>query len=90
MKKLMLVVLAVCCLAAGCFAAFAACANEHEHTLEYFEAQAPTCVDSGHKEYWRCTECGAYFGDAAMTVFTARSLPYPPRASTVGASGRAK
>ena len=69
MKKLMLVVLAVCCLAAGCFAAFAACANEHEHTLEYFEAQAPTCVDSGHKEYWRCTECGAYFGDAAMTVF---------------------
>lgn len=49
MKKLMLVVLAVCCLAAGCFAAFAACANEHEHTLEYFEAQAPTCVDSGHK-----------------------------------------
>ena len=69
MKKLMLVVLAVCCLAAGCFAAFAACANEHEHTLEYFEAQAPTCVDSGHKEYWHCTECGAYFGDAAMTVF---------------------
>ena len=69
MKKLMLVVLAVCCLAAGCFAAFAACANEHEHTLEYFEAQAPTCVDSGHKEYWRCTECGAYFGDVAMTVF---------------------
>lgn len=32
-----------------------------------FEAKEPTCVDSGHIEYWYCPELDKYFRDAALT-----------------------
>ena len=35
------------------------------HTLNYVAAVAPAnCLETGHDEYWECTACGAYFGDA--------------------------
>ncbi len=35
------------------------------HTLNYVAAAvANTCLETGHDEYWECTACGAYFGDA--------------------------
>ena len=45
-----------------------ACVNGHTHNLEYHAAQAPTCSEKGHKEYWQCTVCGGLFGDEAMTI----------------------
>ena len=38
---------------------------EHEHTMEYVSAVAPTCGADGHTAYYRCTLCGKYFSDAA-------------------------
>ena len=35
------------------------------HTLNYVAAAvATTCLETSHDEYWECTACGAYFGDA--------------------------
>ena len=35
------------------------------HTLNYVAAVVPAnCLENGHDEYWECTACGAYFGDA--------------------------
>ena len=31
------------------------------HTLEHFNAVAPSCTEDGNLEYWHCTECGQYF-----------------------------
>lgn len=42
----------------------------HKMPLEYHEAQAATCGNSGISEYWECTECGKLFEDEAGTVST--------------------
>ena len=35
------------------------------HTLNYVAAVVPAnCLENGHDEYWECTACGAYFGNA--------------------------
>ena len=35
------------------------------HNLTYVAAaDATTCLETGHDEYWLCNDCGAYFGDA--------------------------
>ena len=34
------------------------------HSLEKVKAQAATCTESGHTEYWKCTNCGKLFGDS--------------------------
>ena len=35
------------------------------HTITYVAAVVPAnCLETGHDEYWECTACGAYFGDA--------------------------
>ena len=48
------VAIAVCALLAAC---------SHEHSLQHFEAKAPTCVDEGNIEYWYCADCDKYFSD---------------------------
>lgn len=61
--------LAVCMtasLAAAC--AFAACDDEHVHTLTHHEAVAATCTAAGSVEYWECTECEKLFSDAEATT----------------------
>ena len=37
------------------------------HTLAHQEAVAATCTSEGNQEYWKCSECGQYFKDAAAT-----------------------
>ena len=38
---------------------------EGAHTIEYVAAVVPAnCQETGHEEYWHCTACDAYFGDA--------------------------
>lgn len=37
----------------------------HTHTLTHIAAKAATATTVGNKEYWRCSECGKYFSDAA-------------------------
>ena len=44
------------------------------HTLTHHEAQAPTCVDRGMKEYWECGECGLYFAAEKAEYEDERSL----------------
>ena len=44
------------------------------HTLTHHEAQAPTCVDRGMKEYWQCDECGLYFAAEKAEYEDERSL----------------
>lgn len=44
------------------------------HTLTHHEAQAPTCVDRGMKEYWECDECGLYFAAEKAEYEDERSL----------------
>lgn len=70
MKKLLLMILIVCFVAAGGFVVFSACSDSHAHHLEYHAAKAPSCTEKGHKEYWQCTECGGFFedGDGQKTV----------------------
>ena len=60
MKK-SVVLIAVLSVAIAICALFAACA--HEHSLQHFEAKAPTCVDDGNIEYWYCADCDKYFSD---------------------------
>ncbi len=40
----------------------------HVHTLEKIPAKEATCTEAGHKEYWRCTECGDLFADEEGTL----------------------
>ena len=70
MKKLLIMILIVCFVAAGGFVVFSACSDSHVHHLEYHAAKAPSCTEKGHKEYWQCTECGGFFedGDGQKTV----------------------
>lgn len=42
---------------------FAACADEHEHTLESVPAVAATCTQDGNIAYWHCADCNKYFED---------------------------
>jgi|GEM_PF-6537785 len=37
------------------------------HTLQHVDAMAPTCVEPGNLEYWKCDECGSCFLDAEGT-----------------------
>ena len=60
MKK-SVVLIAVLSVAIAVCALFAACS--HEHSLQHFEAKAPTCVDEGNIEYWYCADCDKYFSD---------------------------
>ena len=64
-----------------------ACVNGHTHNLEYHAAQAPTCSEKGHKEYWQCTVCGGLFGDEAMTILYGNP-PLPRPKNIHGANGR--
>lgn len=63
MKKLLLTILIVCFFAAGGLVVFSACSVGHTHNLEYHAAEAPTCTEPGHTEYWQCTACGGFFKD---------------------------
>ena len=36
----------------------------HEHKLTKTEAKAATCTEAGNSEYYTCSACGKYFGDA--------------------------
>jgi hypothetical protein len=39
------------------------------HTnLQHREYKAPTCTDSGHNEYWYCSDCKEYFLDAKASI----------------------
>ena len=60
MKK-SVVLIAVLSVAIAVCALFAACS--HEHSLQHFEAKAPTCVVEGNIEYWYCADCDKYFSD---------------------------
>ena len=44
-------------------AGLAACG--HEHTLVKTDAVAATCTEAGSAEYWKCSDCGKIFADAA-------------------------
>lgn len=35
------------------------------HILTFHEAKAPTCTQTGSKEYWQCSVCDKLFGDEA-------------------------
>ena len=37
------------------------------HALTYHEAKAPTCTETGLKEYWHCSVCDKNFGDEKAT-----------------------
>lgn len=37
------------------------------HELIHHEAKAPTCTETGNKEYWQCGVCSKLFGDEAET-----------------------
>lgn len=34
------------------------------HSMQHFDAKAVTCTEDGNIEYWYCTLCNNYFGDA--------------------------
>ncbi|MCD7928618.1 MAG: S-layer homology domain-containing protein [Clostridiales bacterium] len=58
--------------------AWAICAHS---TLEYVEAEAATCTEAGHTEYYQCAGCGALFADEnASTALTEEDI-------TVAATG---
>ena len=40
------------------------------HRLTHVEAAAATCTDTGNKEHWKCSDCGALFSDAEGTTAT--------------------
>ena len=40
------------------------------HTLMHVEAMDATCTETGNKEHWKCSECGALFSDADGTTAT--------------------
>ena len=40
------------------------------HTLTHVEANAATCTDTGNKEHWKCSVCGALFSDEEGTTPT--------------------
>ncbi len=40
------------------------------HTLTYVKAMDATCTDTGNKEHWKCSVCGALFSDALGTTPT--------------------
>ena len=43
-------------------------ATGEDHVLVKTEAKAATCSEAGNSEYWTCTDCGKYFGDADGTI----------------------
>ena len=40
------------------------------HTLTHVDANAATCTDTGNKEHWKCSVCGALFSDEEGTTPT--------------------
>ena len=40
------------------------------HTLTYVKAMDATCTDTGNKEHWKCSVCGALFSDEEGTTPT--------------------
>ena len=70
-KKLFIIFLTV--MASACFAlGLSACTGSseqgsgdgHTHNISYVAAEAATCTQDGHAEYWYCADCGKYFTDA--------------------------
>ena len=49
-------------------AGLAACG--HEHTLVKTDAVAATCTEAGSAEYWKCSDCGKIFADAADVILS--------------------
>ena len=41
--------------------------SDHAHTLEHFNAIAPTCKSEGRVEHWRCTVCKRAYLDEGAT-----------------------
>ena len=39
----------------------------HSHKMTHVPASAPSCDESGNKEYWLCSVCGKYFADEQGT-----------------------
>lgn len=52
MKKIFYVIALV-----GMLIGISACKNEHTHNIVSYEEKEPTCTESGHKAYEKCTEC---------------------------------
>ena len=44
-------------------AAESAVPSEHQHKLQKIEGKAPTCTESGYKEYYKCDDCNKLFAD---------------------------
>jgi hypothetical protein len=38
--------------------------EEHDHVLSKTKATEPSCTEEGNSEYWTCSVCGSFFGDA--------------------------
>lgn len=63
--KLFLLVLIVCSVVA-----LSSCQNinnDHDHSLTYHEAKAPTCTSDGIVDYWYCESCDKKYSDAQAT-----------------------
>ena len=43
--------------------------EEHEHKLVHIAAVPGSCTKDGNIEYWRCSDCGMCFRDAAATKY---------------------
>ena len=56
----------------------------HTHELEHIEASPATCTEDGNVEYWHCSVCDKYFGDAnGNTEITLESIVIPSTGHTV-------
>lgn len=50
-----------------------------KHKLEFVEAKAPTCVENGNEEYWKCSVCPKLFSDVSGTKeFELTKVPIIP------------
>ncbi|MBE5870424.1 MAG: hypothetical protein E7294_04090 [Lachnospiraceae bacterium] len=38
--------------------------GKHVHVLKKEDREESSCYQKGHKEYWTCSDCGAYFADS--------------------------
>ncbi len=48
--------------------------NPDAHSLEHNDAEAPTCISTGNKEYWHCTLCDKYFSDEGKTTTSKEAI----------------
>ena len=51
--------------------------RDHVHTIEYRPAVEATCKESGHTEYWVCTDCEKMFSDAEGNYEITYSIQTP-------------